>query len=491
MPQFGYFFCAVLAFAQAASAQTFTARVAFDLAGTFYPDQIEYAIWEDGTVVLEAIRIAGDLGGFYREGGPGGFTTIIEENQAAPGLPGRTLLTGLGGEWTSRQNGSFVQALTTTDTADNRTAAWLCQAQCELVFLDGDPFPGLTDVQFDFGAIAPRVGGPGKIAFYATLSGSGVTPGTGRAFVAGPVDDLRIIARERDPAPGRPGEQFAGSMFNTVQLSFNRADNLAFLGSTAAGNGVWSGPVGAIEKRAFEFEPILGTGFTHREIRATSIQSDHRVMVFGRQDRVFTNIGGSARLAAQTGAVVNGEQTGTLVGPTVNGFGSIAYIAQGNRVDLLIADQPAPRGLSSIIAKTGTQAPGLAAGVEFSAFPNDPVINQSQQVAFDAIVTGPGISTQNDHTLWIHDPVGGLVQIAHEGQPLLLGPGDTRTLERFATYLASHQTAETRSIENGGNLAFNDRGELVYHATFTNGSKAVVVGSVFPAIFRQDFEPVQ
>lgn len=100
------------------------------------------------------------------------------------------------------------------------------------------------------------------------------------------------------------------------------------------------------------------------------------------------------------------------------------------------------------------------------------------------------MTAANDRSLWIQDPVFGLVPIAREGSTIHLGPGDDRTLETIHAAFMTNADRFTRSISNGDNLAFNDRGEVVFRAELTDGSHAVIVTRLFPAliVFEDGFE---
>lgn len=66
-----------------------------------------------------------------------------------------------------------------------------------------------------------------------------------------------------------------------------------------------------------------------------------------------------------------------------------------------------------VVAQTGTQAPGMPDGVNFASFSN-PRINDAGEVIFRAALTGPGVTTSNDRTLWFESG-GGLHLVGREG----------------------------------------------------------------------------
>jgi len=67
-----------------------------------------------------------------------------------------------------------------------------------------------------------------------------------------------------------------------------------------------------------------------------------------------------------------------------------------------------------IVALTGEQAPGMPMGVVFDEF-NRPDINAAGEVAFAAVFAGTGVTMSNDVTLWSNRS-GALAQVVREGQ---------------------------------------------------------------------------
>jgi hypothetical protein len=60
-----------------------------------------------------------------------------------------------------------------------------------------------------------------------------------------------------------------------------------------------------------------------------------------------------------------------------------------------------PAGLE-LVARTGSQAPGAAAGVIFSGL-TEPALNDAGQLAFRASLTGPGVDETNGVGIWATD----------------------------------------------------------------------------------------
>ena len=112
----------------------------------------------------------------------------------------------------------------------------------------------------------------------------------------------------------------------------------------------------------------------------------------------------------------------------------------------------------SIVAQSGLQAPGTAAGVAYDLL-SFPIINGAGQVAFQATLEGLGdtISDTTDSGAWATDENGAVVLVAREGDTFEVKPGFPATV---------------KSAEIGG---FNSNGELAMNYAFTNGANAIAI----------------
>jgi hypothetical protein len=108
--------------------------------------------------------------------------------------------------------------------------------------------------------------------------------------------------------------------------------------------------------------------------------------------------------------------------PAINQTGQIAFnaVLTGNGVTsannaAIYLDQG---GDLRMLGRTGNQAPGLASGVTFSIFP-DNFVNLTDQgvVVFRATLSGTGVTEANDASTWIATPTQ-LTMIGREGQQI-------------------------------------------------------------------------
>ncbi|MCH8824207.1 MAG: hypothetical protein IH984_11955 [Planctomycetes bacterium] len=70
-------------------------------------------------------------------------------------------------------------------------------------------------------------------------------------------------------------------------------------------------------------------------------------------------------------------------------------------------------GSLNLVARTGTQAPGLPAGVNFAVL-RGPVLNDAGQTAFSSFLEGPGVDATNDFAVW-SEGLGSVALVARLG----------------------------------------------------------------------------
>jgi len=133
--------------------------------------------------------------------------------------------------------------------------------------------------------------------------------------------------------------------------------------------------------------------------------------------------------------------------PSINAAGQTAFFGV-SQSGLGIWSEGGGGGLAPI-ALQGSAAPGTAAGVLFFA-PGPPIINAVGQTAFLNTLSGTGVFTNNDQSIWSQGG-GSLALVAREGSP---APG---TSLNFANGFSSNQFGPL-VFGGGGHSAF--RGSL-------------------------------
>jgi hypothetical protein len=123
----------------------------------------------------------------------------------------------------------------------------------------------------------------------------------------------------------------------------------------------------------------------------------------------------------------------------------------------------------NLVARTGDLAPGTTSGVRFSDL-YLPALNSAGQTAFRGVLTGSGVTASNNLGIWATDQDGALQLIVRTGAQLEVAPGIFRTISDLAF-------VENTGNSDGRASGFNNLGQLVFWARFTNGSQGVFVSS--------------
>ena len=97
-------------------------------------------------------------------------------------------------------------------------------------------------------------------------------------------------------------------------------------------------------------------------------------------------------------------------------------------------------------------------------------MNNIGDVAFKTSLSGSGVDDDNDQA--IYRSVDGILElVAREGDLIEIYPGEFRTIETlYFDILSGMQSGN----EDGERSAFNNNGDLVYIAKFTDGSQGVL-----------------
>lgn len=156
---------------------------------------------------------------------------------------------------------------------------------------------------------------------------------------------------------------------------------------------------------------------------------------------------------------------------------SLAYVTtDGPNLDQVIS--PIEYGIWSEfggrltpVTRSGHQAPGAEEGVVFDSF--NAGFNREGRTVFLAQLAGPSVSAENNTGLWIQDDTGSLAMIARTGALFKVSPGDFRTVASL-DYSGGSVHA---SGQSGG---FNDTGDFLFRATFTDGSSGLFLYTTVP-----------
>ncbi len=139
-------------------------------------------------------------------GGPGDLQIVVREGDPAPGMPdGVTFLnfSNRPGQNTDGEILFFGVVQGPGITPANATGVWAGPREAPLPLIrNGDPAPGLPEGTTISLLDSANISDGHRVWYRAQFSGPGVTPESDEAFWWGDLDDVSVVIREGDPAPG-------------------------------------------------------------------------------------------------------------------------------------------------------------------------------------------------------------------------------------------------------------------------------------------------
>jgi hypothetical protein len=372
------------------------------------------------------------------------------------------------------------------------------------------PAPGLGPGASFSSLFAIDLNNKGETAFHATLSGAGVNPSNNTSFWSEGDGSLKIVAREGDQAPGRPSGEVFGEFLLYPFLS--ETGRTVFPASLLNGpgdfdEGVWAYDEGALSVVASTGEQAPGapSGFQFAAFlsndRLPAISDNGQVMV----EPFLTGPGGGVRgLWLQTsgppalvmlsgmqapgfapGVTINGPG-GFKDAPSVNNSGDTAFEATlsgpGITSETRVTVWKTEGGSLQLVMQSGDPAPGAPAGASFTGFIPYPSVlfNNAGQVAFHAYTGDSG--GQTGEGIWSEG--GGILHaVAHSGQPAPGAPGHV-----FAGFLSpllndNGQTAFTGYLDDGKQGIWSEgTGALELVATIGGPAPQFDAGATFTSM---------
>lgn len=128
-------------------------------------------------------------------------------------------------------------------------------------------------------------------------------------------------------------------------------------------------------------------------------------------------------------------------------------------------------GEMSLVATSGDHAPGTPEGVVFYLF--NAGFNRDGRAALTATLRGDGVHDGNNLGLWVQSDAGELELIARVGDAFEVHAGDVR-------YISSLAFAGGSKYASGQSGGFNDAGDVLFRATFTDGSSGIFLHGAVP-----------
>jgi hypothetical protein len=305
----------------------------------------------------------------------------------------------------------------------------------KMVFFYRAPVPGQpSNISYESGTgIAfPQINSQGHMVTRVELNGPNFD---GRdAFMTDRSGSLQLLYKTGDQVPGEP----VGVEFGGARGVINDNDDLAI------GASLDSGP----------FTPVVDVIYREHNGQLTRVIATGDQLTSNRNLSV-NQLGSHAMNNA--GQIAFAYQA---TGPTLNGlhWGIALANSPGNVIPIILGRDPVPGGpAGSIIA---------------DELPVDFELNNRGQIAFEStLLTSP--PTARKTGVFIYDPVQGVMPIALPGDMIQVRPGVMREIanaEMLDPTLGSNDAARD---------TFNDKGQLLFRAAFTDGTSGLFVSNAF------------
>lgn len=349
----------------------------------------------------------------------GSLQPLARAGDPAPGAGTGVIYANFGNHYTNQSGKTTFAADVNVPGQSTQSGVWTNRSgPVQLLALSGTAAPGFSTGTWG-GFSEAVINQAGTVAFTAGISTNGRA-----VYRSDAQGSFAIVVKSGDQIPGLP----AGSRFNSLgPVNINSTGKVAFKGDILGGSGgsaVYSQGSGTLQVVARSSTPAPGTpaGVNFGEfINSRSPQSDPVISATG--DISFA-------------AFVNGT------GVNTNNDGGIWTQHSGSL---------------SLVAREGSQPPGMASGSSFTSLVDRPTINAIGQTAFMARAVSP---TSGGFGVWATDPSGNLKGIAFPGMQIEVSPGV------FGTVLNAYGLFDWVTAENGGLCGFNSAGQLAFWAEF-------------------------
>ncbi len=369
----------------------------------------------------------------------------------------------------------------------------------------GDPAPGIADATFLPYQLHPAAhDNLGQLAFAAGISGPGIDNSNNYAIWTGTPGDIMPAIRTGSQAAGMP----AG-----VSYGYHSGANPIFFEPSLASNGTL----------AFNAS-VDGPGITSSNDRGIWVGQPGSPSLAAREGNAAPGTAAGVTFATLPNIVTTNSAGQVAFGATLSGSG----VTNSNDTGVWLGSADNLQ----LVAREDSAAPGTAPGVNFAAFVGidtsnfTPALSENGEVAFAAELRGPGITSGNDYGLFcgtagdLHlvfqagqqvpgEPAGTLFYgvrpdtvsingngdlaflesvhgtetftgifatsggvlhlLVKTGDQIDVGNGDLRTISDLRLYAG---------VSSGRGSGWNDAGQLVYRATFTDQSSAIIVTAV-------------
>ena len=374
-------------------------------------------------------------------------------------------------------------------------------AGARIVVREGDPVDGAATKAFKGTSI--MIKGmtilTDSVAFTAILTGAGVTSANDFALCAwDEAEGLRLLAREGQvmeegtgfhlvSRPAAPGERTLKSFKTLIAATGAPGQGRGMHGATAqhqagmlakfsdGSSAVMSvdalGEATVYSASGSSFKsygiPAWGAGFASPVFFATPTSGAKGIFqcndATGETDTLI-RVGDD--VAGVSGATVKSLLDPVLSTDATRKGWNGAIMAGGIVSGRAIWQKADTDDESEILARTGTQAAEAPAGALWGAFKSLAMPARGALLSATLTQGAGGVNGSNDAGLWAVDGEGALRLLFREGDTI-----GGKVLKSFIVLKAV-------SGSPGVTRAFNDNGQIVWRATFTGGSTAIVVTTV-------------
>lgn len=299
-------------------------------------------------------------------------------------------------------------------------------AGTSVIALSGNAAPG-TEPGVTFGFVGnASLNNASQVAFTSFLAGAGVTSANNQSIWR----DTTLVAREGAAASAAGAGVNFGSLLTPL---LNEAGQVAFSSSltgtgvtTANDEAIWRD--GTLIARTGNAAPGLG-GVTFSFVSSNLRLSDAGHVVFsatlagsGVTATNDNSLWSNSRLVAREGnpataAGAGVDFAGSFGSPVVNDLGELAFTAFLTGTGVTSANDTSIWHDAALVAREGGAAPVAGGGVNFATL-GAPVLNNAGQVAFFSALTGAGVTAGNDAAIFRDGAL-----IAREGDAAAAGPG--------------------------------------------------------------------
>jgi hypothetical protein len=381
---------------------------------------------------------AGSLTGIWTEGS-NGLAPVVLQGAAAPGVSGAIFDAVTTGPWAAGDGELLIFGRLLAGTGGVTTSSdygfWLRGGGApNLVARENNPVPGMPPAaRFNTLSAVATLEAGGNYVYAATLktnSSLGITTANDTGLWGTFGASQRMLLRENDSAPGAPGGVF--DTLTSARLTSNGAGQFGLTcGMKVAGSvtnanryGLWlrdSLQVGLVA-RGGNAAPGTGAGVVFAQPLDPALDGS-----FAFRSTLSTGSGG---------------------------------VTQSNDTGLWLLEE----GTVSLLAREGSQAPGIPAGGLFAGLTEGAAVNSAGDLAFRATLTnGGGVKSFNNAGVWIRSHfTGGTVALAARKGSIAPGAG-AGTFASFDYPFIADDGREAFTATLTGNTAAgvttaNDRG---------------------------------